>query len=917
MRDDVRASWQAASPYLDTALDLPPAERAAWLASIRAATPQLADQIAQWLAECDGLDAAFLDEAAALEPTRSALAGHDLGAYRLRRPIGHGGMGSVWLAERADGRFDAQVAVKLLTPALVGRSGEARFAREGRILARLAHPNIARLIDAGVSAIGQPYLVLEYVDGQPIDRFCDDHRLDIDGRLRLFLQVLDALEHAHANLVVHRDLKPSNVLVTTAGLVKVLDFGIARLIDGDGDGAPTLTRAGDAVLTPAYAAPEQIARGDVVAATDVYALGTLLYELLTGRHPAEPALQQPAELMRAIAEVDAPRMSARVLDEDPRLRSNPPALAALRRTTPTRLAATLAGDLEILVATALKKAPVERYATVGALAIDLRRHLEHQPIAARADSTAYRLRKFVRRHRVPVAAAALIVLATAAGLAGTISQARRAGLESLRARQEADAARAERDRARFQARRAQASSEFMRNLVTQIGSTPMSMKEILDRGTAALEQQYGGDQAFVARMLMQLSGPYIELGDNTSSARLMERAMTIARTLDDPELLVAANCGRAYDMVDERKIEAARQHLAEAARHARRLPGSAGGECATAETRLAMLERRFEDAIGHAHRAVTQLENDGETDSTRYTSALNNLATAYMAAERFDEALAAQERVTAESRRIGRGRTVSVVVSLQNSATMLGSLGRWLDSEARYQEAEQLAAGIARDGRVPAYLLVNHGRALIRLAREAEGLERFTRARAQGDLTQGFAAVADLAEAVLLAQRGDAAGAAAIADAGIATGTAALGGASLSGARMLRAWIAHAEGRTAEARRLADELATEQGFPDRATPTIAEILEVSARFSQHLTDHARAVIRADDAIRVATAAIGPAPNAITGRALLTRGLALIGTGDVDAARSALDDAVSHLTAGAGSDHAWTVEAKTIRAQLSR
>ncbi|HUU36276.1 MAG TPA: protein kinase, partial [Vicinamibacterales bacterium] len=188
MRTDRRASWQSASPYLDTALDLPPEERAAWLASLRATTPQLADQIAGWLAQCDALDADdFLEGAAEVEPSRTALAGLQLGAYRLVEPIGHGGMGSVWLAERTDGRFEGRVAVKLLNAALVGRAGEDRFAREGRILARLAHPQVAHLVDAGVSAIGQPYLVLEYVDGEPIDAYCDRLRLSVADRVRLFL----------------------------------------------------------------------------------------------------------------------------------------------------------------------------------------------------------------------------------------------------------------------------------------------------------------------------------------------------------------------------------------------------------------------------------------------------------------------------------------------------------------------------------------------------------------------------------------------------------------------------------------------------------------------------------------------------------------------------------------------------------
>ena len=247
-------------------------------------------RVAAWLAEFrrDATRSAFSRTLPTCSRARAALAGVQVGAYRLVEPIGQGGMGSVWLAERSDGRFQGRAAVKLLNAALVGHAGEERFAREGNILARLAHPQIAHLIDAGVSPVGQPYLVLEHVDGEEIDRYCNSRQLGVDARVRLFLDVLAPVAHAHANLVVHRDLKPSNVLVTADGRVKLLDFGIAKLLEPDGGTgeATLLTREGASVLTPAYAAPEQVTGAPVTTATDVYALGVLLYVLLTGRHPA-------------------------------------------------------------------------------------------------------------------------------------------------------------------------------------------------------------------------------------------------------------------------------------------------------------------------------------------------------------------------------------------------------------------------------------------------------------------------------------------------------------------------------------------------------------------------------------------------------------------------------------------------------
>ena len=288
--------------------------------------------------------------------------------------IGQGGMGNVWLARRDDGRFEGRAAVKLLNASLVGRAGEERFRREGNILARLADPHIARLLDAGVSPSGQPYLVLEYVEGEPIDRHCDARSLGVEARLRLFLEVLEAVAHAHANLIVHRDIKPSNVLVGKDGQAKLLDFGIAKLLEGEGEaGAATaLTREAGRALTPEFAAPEQMTGGAVTTATDVYALGILLYLLLSGRHPAGDALHSPGELVKAILETDPSRLSDAVSESRTQTAQIRQQNAVARATTPDGLRRQLEGDLDTIVAKALKKNPAERYASVTALADDLR-----------------------------------------------------------------------------------------------------------------------------------------------------------------------------------------------------------------------------------------------------------------------------------------------------------------------------------------------------------------------------------------------------------------------------------------------------------------------------------------------------------------------------------------------------------------
>jgi eukaryotic-like serine/threonine-protein kinase len=261
--------WPALRPYVEEMLDLPEAQRAAWVASLDTRDPSLAAEIGALLAEHRALDAErFLEHGTVLLPHRVS-AGASVGAYTLVAPIGEGGMGSVWLAERSDGRFDRRVAVKFLN--VPARGGEDRFTREGRILGRLVHASIAQLLDAGVTPTGHPYLVLEYVDGEPIDRYCDARGLDLKARVRLFLPVLDAVAHAHANLIVHRDIKPSNVFVRRDGELKLLDFGIATLLNDEVAGAAAfMTRDGGGAMTPEYAAPEQLTGGAVTTATDLY-----------------------------------------------------------------------------------------------------------------------------------------------------------------------------------------------------------------------------------------------------------------------------------------------------------------------------------------------------------------------------------------------------------------------------------------------------------------------------------------------------------------------------------------------------------------------------------------------------------------------------------------------------------------------
>jgi serine/threonine protein kinase/Tol biopolymer transport system component len=411
--------WRAASLHLDEALELNEDQRGPWMAALRERDPALADDVRTLLEDYEAVQRkGFLERGWTAAAGPSASGGSTLGAYRLVSPIGHGGMGVVWLAERSDGQFEGRAAVKLLDIRF-GQS-EARFRREANILARVTHPNIAHLIDAGVSPGGQPYLVLELVEGQPIDRYCDDRRLNLSSRIELFLGVLGAVAHAHAHRIVHRDIKPPNVLVRTDGHVKLLDFGIAKLLESEGQPSmtSTLTLEQGAALTPAYAAPEQVRGGAVTPATDIYALGVLLYLLITGQHPCGEGTS-PADLMKAIVDVDAPPPSTAVVtDKGPGADRN--RRAENRATTPDHLQRLLKGDLDTIVAKALKKDPQERYSSVDELADDLRRHLGSEPIRARRDSLGRRAVRVARQHAALTAAGGVAVL-TLAGIAGYLA----------------------------------------------------------------------------------------------------------------------------------------------------------------------------------------------------------------------------------------------------------------------------------------------------------------------------------------------------------------------------------------------------------------------------------------------------------------------------------------------------------------
>ena len=506
--------WRQLRPLLAELLELPPEQREARLATV---DPEWAPELRELLAADQGEASERFERAiagraenvlAALDapnaPRDRDLEGQQLGHWRLERLLGRGGMAEVWEARRTAGDFEQVVAIKLLKRGMDSEDIIARFLRERQILARLDHPGIARLFDGGLAPDGRPYFVLEKIEGEPITSWCQKRELPIAGRLRLLVACCGAVDAAHRQLVVHRDLKPSNILVTGAGVVKLLDFGIAKLLDDEAVGYDA-TRTGVRVLTPAYAAPEQILGEPISTGTDVYALGVLAYELLTGRLPHRRSRRRTGDLESAAASESFDRPSTAVLSSDSA------DTASTDSRSRRRLARSLAGDLDTIVLRALRREPERRYPSAAALGEDLERHLDGRPITARPDSLGYRARKFVGRHRLGVAAAVLVVLSLVGGLVASVWQARRA---------ERQAERAERIRAFL-------TSVFEVSAPEVARGEEVSARHLLDEGARRVDAELANEPELRAEMLDLLAGLYRKLGVLEPARLLAERSLEL------------------------------------------------------------------------------------------------------------------------------------------------------------------------------------------------------------------------------------------------------------------------------------------------------------------------------------------------------------------------------------------------------
>ena len=427
--------WQKIDRILDDVLELEACERAGFLDETCADDSELRSEVESLLAASEQagnfIESPFLSASGAGDGDSISMSGQLLGPYRLLREIGHGGMGVVYLAVRADDEFKKQVAVKLVQPGPHNEDLLRRFRRERQILASLDHPNIARLLDGGTTEQGVPYLVMEYVTGTPITEYCDESRLSITDRLKLYRDVCAAVRHAHQSLVIHRDLKPSNILVTAGGDVKLLDFGIAKLLYTNSDSVALDTTTGVPVMTPEYASPEQIRGEPVTTASDVYSLGVVLYELLTGHYPYRFKDRSLSEIIRVICEQE-PEPPSRAISRvetkaeqggKPQTTLSPETVSRTREGRPEKLRARLRGDLSAIVLMALRKDSQHRYSTVEQLSEDIRRHLEGKVVFARKATFAYRAGKFIRRYKTGAAVAMILLLTLLGGIFATLRQA--------------------------------------------------------------------------------------------------------------------------------------------------------------------------------------------------------------------------------------------------------------------------------------------------------------------------------------------------------------------------------------------------------------------------------------------------------------------------------------------------------------
>ena len=881
------AEWAALSRLLDDALELDDAQRRDWMRRLAAQAPESAARVANALAARgrDGFNG-FLAEPLAVAPPETqgpSFVGRSVGPYCVDALIGSGGMGSVWRAHRADGRYEGNVAIKFVHAAWIGQAVAERFRTEGNLLGRLDHPHVARLLDAGILDQHQPYLVLEYVEGEPIDVHCERAGLGLDARSRLFLDVLAAVAHAHTHLVVHRDLKPANILVTRDGGVKLLDFGIAKLLD-DGSAGPKSTTIG--MMTPLYAAPEQLLGEPVLTTTDVYALGLVYYRLLTGTHPLAGEARTNAELLHA------------VLTKDP-----PP--ASTNAGIPSIRAHALAGDLDNILGKALKRNPLERYESAASFAEDIRRFLGNQPVLARPDTLRYRAGKFVRRHRGSVLSAAatalLLILTTAAAL------------------WQAQVARRERDAALTAERRADSVGEFLTVLVGNIGSAvaPQALRPQFEHARDLVEKQHYDDPLVKANLLRYLAGRYAEFGDAGTAVALLEEARS---NLPHGEEVSAAqlDCSIANFDDDLGRSDQADLHIRRAVVALTALGDSVRpqirADCRVVESYIATARGENRRAITAARTALDEVEQAGIRVGLQHDTNVNALARAEAHAGFNAIAVGLLHQLRASDAAQGRDRTLGGWIHGFNVARDLLAGGRTVEAARLASELAE-ASGQFGGGSADFHGIdLLHGEALLTLGRIDEAIPLLASAAVHDSGTDASLesrlalTEAHLRSGNLSAARGEL-------DTDQARLTATVEHRSVEAADVLRvralASLAAGDSQSAESLLAkAETLARDSdGAPSTAARRVAA-LRAEVALARGMPDEAcRFAGTAADRARAEAAE--PASSAWTGEALLLHARCNVAAGRIGAAHDDARLALAQLEPNLGRDHPWTRQARDL------
>ena len=719
------------STLLDEALELDESSREAWLAALPDDAAQLGPTLRKLLARQGSKETADLLErgpsftlpASGESETTAFHPGDTVGPYRLLRPLGHGGMGEVWQAERSDGTLKRKVALKL--PHVTWAPGLAeRFAREREILASLEHPNIARLYDAGLDPHGRPYMALEYVEGLPIDEFCKQRALPAEGRLRLLLQVADAVAFAHSRLVIHRDLKPGNILVTDDGQVRLLDFGIAKLMQGDVTGETALTRVGGRALTLDYASPEQIRGEPIGTPSDVYSLGVVAFELLAGERPYRLKRGSAAELEEAITGQDLPLASALVQG------------AELKKA--------LRGDVDAILNKALKKSVTERYPTVDALAQDWRGHLAGQRVHARPDTFVYRILRFARRRRIPLLAvtAAVVVLGLALGFGATavVIAALLIGLGV--ALWQARRALAERDRAFALADRNAAVNIFLDTLLTRAARAgPLSADQLLDRSERLIDSEIASNAEHRAYVLGVLANCHTQLDNPARAKQLLERAIEASRNVADVALRDSLTSRHAL----------ARGHLGEMNDAIATIDAILAQRNATPEVRseahshrsvLASWNGDTANALLHAGEALRWFRASRLLQPRQEAPLLGNLGWAQLMRGQADEADRNLTEGMAVYERLGLADSPAAVQLIATAALAQQEMGDLPRSLELFDRGLAISARATPDTLPSVYLLANRAYTLTRMGRYVDA-EAGYRMGADVARQQGAALIVD------------------------------------------------------------------------------------------------------------------------------------------------------------------------------